>query len=52
MAAYDLLPKGIPQERWFGADVAFTALGGEGIGELTAAASPGEETHRLLFPGG
>ncbi len=45
-----LLPESGPQERWFGADAAITVLGPEGLDDLLAAASPGEEFHRLVLP--
>jgi len=43
-----LRPNGGPQERWFGADVVYTALGEEGIDELMESMSPGEERHRIV----
>lgn len=47
-AAHFLLPDRQPQERWFGADSVFILLGPEGLDELLALASPGEEKHRML----
>jgi bacillithiol biosynthesis cysteine-adding enzyme BshC len=48
-ASHFLLPGGKPQERWFGADSAFILLGTEGLDELLALASPGEERHRMVM---
>lgn len=45
-----LLPEGEPQERRFGLDAVFTVFGPEGIADLTNAACPGEEFHRLALP--
>jgi bacillithiol biosynthesis cysteine-adding enzyme BshC len=47
-AAHFLLPNGGPQERWFGADAACILLGTEGLDELLALTSPGEERHRMV----
>jgi bacillithiol synthase len=48
-AAHFLLPDGKPQERWFGADAAYILLGPEGLDDLLALSSPGEEKHRIVM---
>lgn len=50
-AAYFLLPEGGAQERWFGLDAVYPALGEEGLREMMEFTSPGEERHRVVRMG-
>jgi bacillithiol synthase len=47
-AAYFLSPQGGAQERWFGMDAIYPALGEDGLKEMMERTSPGEEKHRVV----